>query len=140
MALCYSDTSTIVRYISRYCLDRDSRSETNARALITDSLIKFQLDLQSVLVFRKDANDYVIYRGLKSNTCKTGLSRSIYHNPHLLTPTAMDASTSYTAATSAWFSLQALPLLLYPRLIITLLSPTARDPTGASSFLHPPYL
>lgn len=47
----------------------------------------------------------------------------------------MDALASYITATSAWFALQALPLLLYPSLIITLLSPTARNPTGASS-LH----
>ena len=49
----------------------------------------------------------------------------------------MDALTSYTMATSAWFTVQAVPLLLYPRLIITLLSPTARDPTGASAIFYP---
>ena len=53
------------------------------------------------------------------------------------TSTTMDALTSYTTAASAWFTLQSLPLLLYPRLIITLLSPTARDPTGASAFHRP---
>jgi len=42
----------------------------------------------------------------------------------------MDVFTTYTYSTAGWFSLQALPLLLSPKLIVTLLSVESRNPTG----------
>lgn len=47
---------------------------------------------------------------------------------------------SYAYATAAWLSLQATPLLLSPKLIVTLLSPEARNPTGKPPSLAPPPL
>jgi len=42
----------------------------------------------------------------------------------------MDVFTTYTYSTAGWFSLQALPLLLSPKLIVTLLSVESLNPTG----------
>lgn len=38
----------------------------------------------------------------------------------------MDAITTYTYSTSAWFGIQAIPLLFFPQLVTALLSPEAR--------------
>ena len=42
----------------------------------------------------------------------------------------MDVFYAYTYSTAAWLSLQALPLLLSPKLIVTMLSVETRGPTG----------
>ncbi|KAG9228336.1 hypothetical protein BJ875DRAFT_477749 [Amylocarpus encephaloides] len=42
----------------------------------------------------------------------------------------MDVFYSYTYGTAGWLTLQALPLIVSPTIIITLLSPEVRDPTG----------
>jgi len=39
---------------------------------------------------------------------------------------------AYAYSTAAWLTLQATPLFLSPKLIITMLSPEARNPTGTS--------
>lgn len=44
----------------------------------------------------------------------------------------MDAITTYTYSTSAWFGIQAVPLLFFPQLITALLSPEARRSSGTS--------
>lgn len=59
----------------------------------------------------------------------------LVQNPSsLLRPTrkvsSMDVFYAYTYSTAGWLSLQALPLLLSPGLIVTLLSPETRKPTG----------
>lgn len=45
----------------------------------------------------------------------------------------MDAITTYTYSTSAWFGIQAVPLLFFPQLVTALLSPEARRSSGTSS-------
>lgn len=45
----------------------------------------------------------------------------------------MDSVGAYATSTAAWLSLQALPLLISPKLIVTMLSPDARRPTGPLS-------
>lgn len=45
----------------------------------------------------------------------------------------MDAVTAYTYSTAAWFGVQAVPLLLFPKLITAMLSAEARRPTGTST-------
>lgn len=47
----------------------------------------------------------------------------------------MDAITTYTYSTSAWFGIQAVPLLFFPQLVTALLSPEARRSSGTSSRL-----
>ncbi|KAI9722793.1 MAG: hypothetical protein M1828_004489 [Chrysothrix sp. TS-e1954] len=47
----------------------------------------------------------------------------------------MDAYTTYHALTSIYLSLQSLPLLLAPRLSITLLQTQVRDTTSTETFL-----
>lgn len=42
----------------------------------------------------------------------------------------MDSVGAYATGTAAWLSLQAIPLLVSPKLIVTMLSPDARRPTG----------
>ena len=42
----------------------------------------------------------------------------------------MDAYSAYAYSTAAWLSLQALPLFVSPKLIVTMLSPETRAPTG----------
>jgi len=42
----------------------------------------------------------------------------------------MDVFYAYNYSTAGWLSLQALPLLLSPKLIVTLLSAESRNPTG----------
>jgi len=37
---------------------------------------------------------------------------------------------AYAYSTAAWLSLQAIPLFLSPKLMVTMLSPEARVPTG----------
>lgn len=50
----------------------------------------------------------------------------------------MDAITTYTYSTSAWFGIQAVPLLFFPQLVTALLSPEARRSSGTSSpSIHP---
>lgn len=54
----------------------------------------------------------------------------------------MDVFYTYTYSTAGWLSLQALPLLLSPKLMVTLLSAESRNPTGKllpSRFMTPPY-
>lgn len=48
------------------------------------------------------------------------------------TPPKMDAITTYTYSTSAWFGIQAVPLLFFPQLVTALLSPEARRSSGTS--------
>lgn len=48
----------------------------------------------------------------------------------------MDSVGAYATSTAAWLSLQAIPLLISPKLIVTMLSPDARRPTGLPI---PPY-
>lgn len=43
----------------------------------------------------------------------------------------MDSVGTYATSTAAWLSLQAIPLLISPKLIVTMLSPDARRPTGS---------
>ena len=43
----------------------------------------------------------------------------------------MDSVGAYATSTAAWLSLQALPLLVSPKLIVTMLSSDARRPTGS---------
>jgi len=50
--------------------------------------------------------------------------------------TIMDAYSAYAYSTGAWLSLQALPLLVSPKLIVTMLSPDTRRPTGTPSTTH----
>ncbi|KAK3176191.1 hypothetical protein OEA41_007514 [Lepraria neglecta] len=47
----------------------------------------------------------------------------------------MDTYSAYAYSTAAWLSLQALPLFVSPKLIITLLSPDARTPTDLETYL-----
>lgn len=42
----------------------------------------------------------------------------------------MDSVGAYATSTAAWLSLQAIPLFISPKLIVTMLSPDARRPTG----------
>ena len=42
----------------------------------------------------------------------------------------MDAYSAYAYSTGAWLSLQALPLSLFPQLMVAMLSPETRAPTG----------
>lgn len=49
----------------------------------------------------------------------------------------MDVFYSYTYGTAAWLSLQALPLIVSPTILITLLSPEVREPTG--TLYNPPF-
>ena len=44
----------------------------------------------------------------------------------------MDSVGTYATSTAAWLSLQAIPLLISPKLIVTMLSADARRPTGSS--------
>lgn len=44
----------------------------------------------------------------------------------------MDSVGSYATSTAAWLSIQAIPLLISPKLIVTMLSPDARRPTGST--------
>ena len=44
--------------------------------------------------------------------------------------TIMDAYSAYAYSTAVWLSLQALPLSVSPKLIVTMLSPETRAPTG----------
>ena len=48
----------------------------------------------------------------------------------------MDVFYAYTYSTTGWLSLQALPLLLSPGLIVTLLSTEARNATGEALVLR----
>ena len=45
-------------------------------------------------------------------------------------PLAMDVFYAYTYSTTAWLGLQAVPYLLSPKLIVTMLSIDTRKPTG----------
>ena len=45
-------------------------------------------------------------------------------------PPTMDVFYAYTYSTAAWFGIQAVPLIISPKLIITALSTEARKPTG----------
>ena len=57
----------------------------------------------------------------------------LLQNPSsLLRPSvsSMDVFYAYTYSTAGWLSLQALPLLLSPSLIVTLLSAETRKATG----------
>ena len=45
-------------------------------------------------------------------------------------PLTMDVFYAYTYSTAAWFGIQAVPLIISPKLIITALSTEARKPTG----------
>lgn len=47
----------------------------------------------------------------------------------------MDAITSYTYSTAAWFAIQAVPLLLFPNLITAMLCSEARRATGMHIYL-----
>ncbi|KAL2051948.1 hypothetical protein ABVK25_007863 [Lepraria finkii] len=47
----------------------------------------------------------------------------------------MDAYSAYAYSTAAWLSLQALPLFVSPKLIVTLLSPDSRTPTDLETYL-----
>lgn len=49
----------------------------------------------------------------------------------------MDAITTYTCASATWLGIQAVPLLLTPKLITTLLSQEARGPTGIKILAFP---
>ena len=42
----------------------------------------------------------------------------------------MDAYSAYAYSTGAWLSLQVLPLSLFPKLMVAMLSPETRAPTG----------
>ncbi len=46
----------------------------------------------------------------------------------------MDATHAYTFTTASWLSLQALPLFLSPKLMITMLSPDTRQPTDLETY------
>ena len=56
----------------------------------------------------------------------------------------MDAYQTHALATGLWLSLQALPLFVSPRLMVNMLAPDSRMPTGTSirlslcPFLSPP--
>jgi len=39
---------------------------------------------------------------------------------------------AYTYGTAAWFTLQAAPLIVSPTIILTLLNPEVREPSGQS--------
>lgn len=62
----------------------------------------------------------------------TELSYSSPHPPpsSLSSFPTMDVFYAYNYSTAGWLSLQALPLLLSPKLIVTLLSAESRNPTG----------
>ncbi|KAL8859484.1 MAG: hypothetical protein Q9178_004162 [Gyalolechia marmorata] len=47
----------------------------------------------------------------------------------------MDVFYAYTYSTAAWFGIQAVPLIITPRLIITTLSVEARKPTVLEEYL-----
>ncbi|KAL2043588.1 hypothetical protein N7G274_003895 [Stereocaulon virgatum] len=47
----------------------------------------------------------------------------------------MDAYSAYAYSTAAWLSLQALPLFVSPKLMVTMLSPDARTPTDLEIYL-----
>ncbi|KAF6236793.1 hypothetical protein HO173_005084 [Letharia columbiana] len=47
----------------------------------------------------------------------------------------MDSVGTYATSTAAWLSLQAIPLLISPKLIVTMLSPDARRPTDLEIYL-----
>ena len=53
---------------------------------------------------------------------------STLHLYHFNPP--MDVFYAYTYSTAGWLSLQALPLLLAPNVVVTLLSPEARKSSG----------
>lgn len=45
-------------------------------------------------------------------------------------PFAMDVFYMYTYSTAAWLGIQAVPLVMAPKLIVTMLSADTRQPTG----------
>ncbi|KAM0803930.1 hypothetical protein BDR22DRAFT_838347 [Usnea florida] len=47
----------------------------------------------------------------------------------------MDSVGTYATSTAAWLTLQAIPLFLSPKLIVTILSPDARLPTDLETYL-----
>ncbi|KAI4278344.1 MAG: hypothetical protein L6R38_005279 [Xanthoria sp. 2 TBL-2021] len=47
----------------------------------------------------------------------------------------MDVFYAYTYSTAAWFGIQAVPLMMFPKLIITALSTEARKPTVLEEYL-----
>lgn len=58
------------------------------------------------------------------NTLK--VDRDLRFEHHL----TMDVFYAYTYSTAAWLGIQAVPLLIFPKLIVTMLSVDARKPTG----------
>jgi len=51
----------------------------------------------------------------------------------------MDAFYSYTYGTAGWLSLQAVPLIISPRIIVTLLSPEVRDSSALELYFSRTY-
>lgn len=45
-------------------------------------------------------------------------------------PLTMDVFYTYTYSTAAWLGVQAIALMIFPKLIVTMLSVEARKPTG----------
>lgn len=64
----------------------------------------------------------------KSNSSRF-LPVFFHYNLHIIR-TKMDVYYSFSYGTAAWLSLQAFPLVVSPTIIITLLSPDVREPTG----------
>ncbi len=64
---------------------------------------------------------------LSRSQCSSKLNNTLLNST-----SKMDAITTYTYSTSAWFGIQAVPLFFFPQLVTALLSPEARRSSGTS--------